>query len=106
MLGTGGLVRAYSEATNIALKKAEIINMDLGYLAYFEVKYNDLNKIRYYLEKNSIEIVEQKFNENVIFFVNLTEYKFNKILENKEKLNFDLLSFGKMQKKYIKNIDF
>ena len=59
--GTGGLVRAYSEATNIALEKAEIINIDMGKEAFLEVPYSDLSKLKYYFEKNNINIVSQEF---------------------------------------------
>ena len=105
LLGTGGLVRAYSEATNVALEKAEIIVMDFGFSAYFEVSYSDLNKIKYYFEQQKIEIIDQKFEENVKIFANLTDDKYDVIIENKEELNFTILSFGKIEKKYIKNMD-
>lgn len=105
LLGTGGLVRAYSEATNCALEKAEIVQMDLGLEAFVEVSYSDLNKIKYYLEQNKIEIVRQEFEENIKIFINLAEEKYSKMIENKENLNFAILSFGKIEKKYIKNID-
>ena len=61
LLGTGGLVRAYSEATNIVLEKAEIINIDMGKEAFLEVPYSDLSKLKYYFEKNNINIVSQEF---------------------------------------------
>lgn len=105
LLGTGGLVRAYSEATNTALKKAEIINMDLGISAFFEVNYSNLNKIQYFLEQNKIQIINQEFQENIKIFAELSEKKYAEIIDNKEKYNFELLSFGKIGKKYIKNVD-
>ena len=105
LLGTGGLVRAYSEATNIALEKADIIEMDLGISAYVEVSYSDLNKIKYYFEQNGIEMVRQEFNENIKIFINLQENKFDGIIENRGNFNFKILSFGKIEKKYIKNMD-
>ena len=105
MLGTGGLVRAYSEATHSALDKAKIITMDLGISAYAELGYSDLNKAKYYLEQHHIEITKQEFGENIKIFINLTEDKYNQILENKEDFSFKLLSFGKIEKKYIKNVD-
>ena len=54
LLGTGGLVRAYSEATNNALEKAEITSMDFGLSAYIEVGYSDFDKAKYYFEQNNI----------------------------------------------------
>lgn len=105
LLGTGGLVRAYSEATNKALEKTEIVRIDLGISAYIEVSYSNLNKARYYLEQNNIEITDQEFNENVKIFANFLENIFDEMILNKESLNFEILSFGKIDKKYIKNMD-
>ena len=105
LLGTGGLVRAYSEATNAALDKAEIISMDLGFATYIEVEYGDLNKAKYYLEQNNIEITNQEFEETVKIFINLTEQKYNQTLGETDNLNFKILSFGKRDKKYVKNVD-
>ena len=105
LLGTGGLVRAYSEATHSALDKAKIITMDLGLSAYAELEYSDLNKAKYYFEQHHIEITRQEFGENIKIFINLTEDKYNQILENRENFNFKMLSFGKIEKKYIKNVD-
>lgn len=105
LLGTGGLVRAYSQATSVALEKANVISMDLGFFSYIEVGYSDLSKIQYYFEQNKIEVVRQEFTENIKIFINLTEEKYDTIVENKENFNFKILSFGKIEKKYIKNID-
>ena len=105
LLGTGGLVRAYSEATNVALKNAEIIEMDLGLSAFFEVNYGDLNKIKYYFEQKQIEIINQDFKDSVKIFVNLTDEKYFEIIENKGNFNFAILSFGKIEKKYVKKLD-
>ena len=80
--------------------------MDIGYYAYFEVEYKDLNKIKYYFEKNNIEIEKQEFGENIKIFININDEKYENVLKNKRELNFNILSFGKINKKYIKNIDF
>jgi len=104
-LGTGGLVRAYSDATNVALEKADIISMDLGLSAYIEVGYSDFDKAKYYFEQNKIEVVNQEFNENIKIFINLIEDEYDQMIENKANLNFKILSFGKIEKKYIKNMD-
>ena len=105
LLGTGGLVRAYSEATHNALDKAKIISMDLGFATYIEVEYGDLNKAKYYLEQNCIEVTNQEFGETIKIFINLTEQKYNQTLGKTGDFNFKILSFGKGCKKYIKNVD-
>ena len=51
LLGTGGLVRAYSEATKKALEIAKIVEKDYGIIAKYTVAYDELEKIKYYFEK-------------------------------------------------------
>ena len=42
LLGTGGLVKAYSESTKKALEKAKITKIEEGFLYKIEIKYSDL----------------------------------------------------------------
>ena len=48
LLGTGGLVRAYSKATNDSLEKAEIIEIKKGERIQLTILYRDLQFIKYY----------------------------------------------------------
>ena len=57
-LGTGGLVRAYSDAVNLALKECELIKYEKKDSFKFTCSYNDLSKIEYHLQK--IGIIETK----------------------------------------------
>ena len=57
LLGTGGLVRAYSGAVEKAIQKAQIIQKAKGYEAKLQIDYNYLNPLRYYLEKMNIKII-------------------------------------------------
>ena len=51
LLGTGGLVRAYSGATEKALEKATIVEKSKGYEAKIVIDYNYLEPLKYYLKK-------------------------------------------------------
>ena len=86
LLGTGGLVRAYSEATNVALEKAEIIEKDLGKEVSLEVEYSDLQKLKYYFEQNSINIINQEFGEKVKVFFEISVEKLKSLELDKENL--------------------
>ena len=57
LLGTGGLVRCYSGATEEALKKAEIIQKTMGYEAKINVDYSNLEALKYTLEKMNIKVL-------------------------------------------------
>ena len=63
LLGTGGLVKAYSEATMQALEKATIVNEEIGYEVEITVLYNEWEKVKYYLEKSNILIIDVKYNK-------------------------------------------
>ena len=82
LLGTGGLVRAYSEATIKALNSTIFIDKDLGVEAEFDISYSDLQKLKYYFEKNNIKIINNEFNENLKVIFEITKEKLKKMLDN------------------------
>ena len=103
LLGTGGLIRAYTGATQEALGMLEEVHKDLGLEAKLVTTYPELEKLKYYLKQNSIDIKGADYNENVEVFVDITEEKYNNILKAKEKyeLNFELIKTEVLKEKYI-----
>ena len=103
LLGTGGLIRAYTGATQEALGKLEDVYKDLGLEAKLITTYPELEKLKYYLKQNQIEITSTEYNETVEVFVDITEEKYNNILKAKEKyeLNFELIKTEVLKEKYI-----
>ena len=69
LLGTGGLVRCYSGATEEALKKAEIIQKTMGYEAKINVDYSNLEALKYTLEKMNIKVLNIEYLENIEIIV-------------------------------------
>ena len=104
LLGTGGLVRAYSDATKLAIENTEIIDKALGIEASFVVSYSDLQKLQYYFNKNDIAILDIKYNENIEVIFEITKEKYQNILNLKEEmnLNFIILENKIIKDKYIK----
>lgn len=104
LLGTGGLVRAYSDATKLALESTEIITKDLGLEVKFIISYSDLQKLQYYFNKNDIKIIDTKYNENIEVVFEITKEKYQIILEQEDKmnLNFNILDKEILGNKYIK----
>ena len=101
LLGTGGLVRAYSEATNVALEKAKIIQKDLGIEASLEIEYSELQKLKYYFEQNEIKIINQEFEEKIKIVFEIGKEKFENMLNNKENMNFNFSNLIAIRTKYI-----
>ena len=103
LLGTGGLIRAYTGATQEALGKLEEVYKDLGLEVKLVTTYPELEKLKYYLKQKQIDITNTEYNETVEVFVDITEEKYNNILKSKEnyELNFELLKTDVLNEKYI-----
>ena len=65
LLGTGGLIRAYQEASKKGLDKSEIIDAIEGVSAYIDTDYNNMGKIRYICEEERVTIEDIQYTEKV-----------------------------------------
>lgn len=99
--GTGGLVRAYSEALQKAIEKASIVEKDLGYIASFKVSYSDSEKFKYFCSQKNIKIIDTVFDENVKFIIEIQKEKYKDILNIKEELKFKIIDFEITKESYI-----
>lgn len=71
LLGTGGLVRAYTDASKACIAATEVIRKQLVVPASLSTNYNDLGKLQYLLGNESIPIVNSDYGENVILEVEI-----------------------------------
>jgi uncharacterized YigZ family protein len=101
LLGTGGLVRAYTGATQEALNQVQEVEKELGLEVKIETIYSDLEKFKYYLKQNEINIINSEYSENVYITVEITEEKLKEIENKKEEFNFKILNIQKIKEKYI-----
>ena len=101
LLGTGGLVKAYSETTKSALEKAQITKIDDGYIYNVEIKYSDLDSFKYFIKNNEINIQKEEYFENVILYLFVPKNKTNCF--QKEKISkFNKIKIEKEEKTYTK----
>lgn len=70
LLGTGGLVRAYTDASKEALKNCTTKLIRKIIPADVQTNYTDMGKIQYILNSGEVEIVDTIFADDVIFKVN------------------------------------
>lgn len=101
LLGTGGLVRAYTGAMQEALSNVSQIEKELGQEVKLEVNYSDFEKLKYYLKQNEINIIGAEYSENVIATIEITNEKLKKIENQKQDLNFKLINIQIIKDKYI-----
>ncbi len=101
LLGTGGLVRAYSDATLEAINVAEKITKCIGLEAEAELEYNNLESFKYYCKKSNIYIKDYDYSEKIICKIQLEECNKERLIEdfNTKKVNLIKLKF--LSKKLI-----
>lgn len=101
LLGTGGLVRAYTGATLEALNKTEKIDKDIGLEVKYEVAYSDIEKIKYYMKQNNINIIDINYTQNIELIVEITDEKLKNLEFSQKDLNFTVLKQTIIKEKYI-----
>lgn len=65
LLGTGGLVRAYTQATQAGLAASKVCTMCYGYGIIIETDYNGIGKLQYLLGQKNIPIEASEYTEQV-----------------------------------------
>ena len=101
LLGTGGLVRAYSEVTNNVIKNAEKIQKCKGFELLVKIQYSDFEKFKYYCKNNNINIINIEYSEFVVCKIELNELEKRKLLENEEIKNINISDIKILSEKYI-----
>ena len=61
-LGTGGLVRAYSDAANLAIRGAALMPYEKENLLVVSCAYSDIGKVDYLLEQLGVKVIEKTFD--------------------------------------------
>lgn len=69
LLGTGGLVRAYTSASKEAIASADVVVKISGYRLKIKTDYTGLGKIQYLLAQRGIEIEDSEYAENVVLTI-------------------------------------
>lgn len=72
-LGTGGLVRAYSDAVNVNIQKAKLLKFELKNTLKININIQNLGRLEYYLNKNNINFTRIFQEDKVIVILNLTQ---------------------------------
>ena len=101
LLGTGGLVRAYSEATIKALEKAKIVNKKKRYKVKIVTAYDQIEQFNYYVNKNKLKVINTEYLENIEFMVEMAEEQLNEITNNNSKNPLKIIKYDILKEKYI-----
>ena len=102
LLGTGGLVRAYSDVTLEAIEKAEKMQICVGKEFEVSIDYSNLESLKYYCKKNDINIVKIEYLNQIICNIEMDNKFIPEFLEDIEQRNINILKYKEYSEKYIR----
>lgn len=102
LLGAGGLVRAYSHGSKIALDAGGIITLAPCAVLQVEADYSFYERIRVMLEDNSANIEDCIFSDNVKIIFSIRDTRVDDISQKLTELSNGKYSFVKIGEKYAK----
>jgi putative IMPACT (imprinted ancient) family translation regulator len=85
-LGTGGLVRAYSDASNLAISKCDLIEYKEMTQESISFEYSDIRMVEYECQLHSIDIIEKKFTTLTIYRIQASKCDLQLFLEKLQRV--------------------
>ena len=102
LLGTGGLVRAYTEATKQVIEKANLVTMQIGEEILITITYDKLGEFQYYCQKNNINIIDTEYGKNIVCKIQTTLEGKEKLLKETVKKQYNIQNIEVIKEVYIK----
>lgn len=100
LLGTGGLVRAYTAAAIGALNSAEIINYDIYAVYKITVSYSDYQKILPALDTNKFRIEDTKYSDSVMVYGKIKKNDSESLVKNLTEITAGKADIEKIEEKF------
>ena len=101
LLGTGGLVRAYTQAVKEGLAHCETGIMRKGCELEVTADYNDVGKLQYYFGQQGITPVNSIYAENVKFILRIPVEKEDSLRKNLTEATCGKAKIEKLKETYF-----
>lgn len=101
LLGTGGLIRAYSDSLLKAVEESHFIYKCQGIELLVTVDYSEFDSFKYYCKNNDILIVNVDYKELINCKIELEPDKKEKLMKDFEAKSLILKNVKEIAKKYI-----
>jgi len=85
-LGTGGLVRAYSDASNLVISKCSLVEYKEIIQENISFEYSDIRMVEYECQAHSIDIIEKKFTTQIIYIIEGSKSNLQLFLEKLQRV--------------------
>lgn len=101
LLGTGGLIRAYSDSLLKAIEESHLIKKCQGIEILTAMEYSEFDRFKYYCKNNDILITNVEYGELINCKIELELDKKEKLLKDFETKSVILKKVKEITKKYI-----
>lgn len=101
LLGTGGLVRAYSDSLLKAIQESQLLIKCFGIEMLVTIEYCEFDNFKYYCKNNNILITNVEYSEWIVCKIELEDAQKEKILKDFATKNIILKDIKEIAKKYI-----
>ena len=101
LLGTGGLVRAYSDATQNVIEKSVKVSKVEGIEIEIKLDYSNLEIFKYYCKNNDINITRIDYYEDIILKIEMENNRKNTFLNDIETKTLNIKEYQVIGDKYI-----
>ena len=85
-LGTGGLVRAYSDAVNLVLDLADLIEYREEISIKISFTYANIRKVEYLCDNTRVDIINKTFENNTIFEIKGSKIDIEELLNKLDRV--------------------
>ena len=104
LLGTGGLVRAYTDSTIEGLSNADLRTMQLMQCVGIDIDYNTIGKLKYMLASNEINILNEAYTDAVRVNIALPVNEVQRYLDSITDVTNGKATFEMLEEQYISNV--
>lgn len=105
LLGTGGLVRAYTQAAQAGLADSRVAVMRYGYALSVDTDYNGIGKIQYLLGQRGIPIEESAYTDRVSLTFHVPYEEKDKLIKDMTEATAGAARVGVSEPLYYKSAE-
>ena len=101
LLGTGGLVRAYSASAKYGLEESGIITRIMCDIVSVKTEYDLVGKLQYHFANNEYIITDTVYEKDVTFFIATPKLDTEKVITELTELTNGRVEIKRIAEKYI-----